>query len=87
MSSEDIPEHEKSIIEAVESGLRDQVIDESEIQDYREIEDFFDSESDAKRYLETYHEFFGEYEGSLEYLEQWKKNRGTIEGITDSLRE
>ena len=87
MSSGRIPEHEKTIVEKVESGLRDQVVEEAEIDNYDEIEDFFDKEDDAKRYLEKYHDFFGEYEGALEYARQWENNRGDVEGIADSLTE
>ncbi|MFB6116702.1 MAG: hypothetical protein ABEK10_04290 [Candidatus Nanosalina sp.] len=87
MSSDRIPEHEKTLVEKVESGLRDQVVDESEIDDYDQIEDFFGSEDEAKKYLESYHDFFGEYQGALEYLEQWESSHGDVEGIRDSLTE
>jgi len=87
MSSDRIPEYEKIIVEKVESGLRNQVIDESKIDNYEEIEALFDTEEDAKDYLERYHNFFGEYEGAFDYLEQWEDNNGTITGIIDSLTE
>lgn len=87
MSSDGIPEHEKSLIEKVEEGLRDQVIDSSKVENYEEIQDFFESEREAKRYLESYHDFFGEYKGALDYLEQWETSHENIAGITDSLTE
>lgn len=87
MSSDGIPKHERNLIEQVEHGLRDQVVDSSEVENYDEIEDFFESEREAKRYLESYHNFFGEYEGALDYLEQWETSHENIAGITDSLTE
>jgi len=87
MSSDRIPEDERSLIEEVEHGLRDQIVDSSEVENYEEIEDFFESKKETKKYLESYHNFFGEYKGALEYLEQWEENYGDISNITKSLSE
>ena len=85
MSSDRIPDHEKDLIEKVETGLRSQVVGKFEVENYAEMYGFFGSEKDTKEYLELYHDFFGEYDGALDYLEQWEDERGEVSRIIDSL--